>query len=196
MLGGATTYAAELLDERTYENFWSDAESINQHLVANGEKGFFDTIPDCIIVTEEDFELGKMVRQLMRDSRTANKDWDRELSALRKFGTDFFARADEQIAKAFEVHNTGAAPSEPESTARGVTEDRLEEWWGIVDAAEFKADALRTMMSMWEGAPTLLSDEMKARIVAPWETVRRFLDDYGLILSNPGRTEDQDDDLS
>jgi hypothetical protein len=34
---------------------------------------------------------------------------------------------------------------------------------------------------MWEGAPTVLSEEEKARVV-PWERVMEFLDAYGFRL--------------
>ena len=39
MFGGCTTYAAEMIDEITYQSIYDDAASIHEHLVQNLSMG-------------------------------------------------------------------------------------------------------------------------------------------------------------
>jgi hypothetical protein len=53
--------------------------------------------------------------------------------------------------------------------------------WQIVSSREFQGNALAALKIMWDGAPTVLSEDAKAGVV-PWERVVRFLDAYGISL--------------
>ena len=81
----------------------------------------------------------------------------------------------------------------PTWTETSMTPELLEEWWRIVSPSEFQVEALAALRTMWEGAPTVLSEEAKASVV-PWERVVQFLDTYGLNLSKliRGRCFDSD----
>jgi hypothetical protein len=61
-----------------------------------------------------------------------------------------------------------------------MTPELLDEWWRIVSPIDFQVQALRALRVMWEGAPTVLSEEGKAKVVS-WEPVARFLTGYGLM---------------
>ena len=68
-------------------------------------------------------------------------------------------------------------------TEASMTPELLEEWWRIVSPREFQVQALVALKTMWEGAPTVLSDEARANVV-PWDLLMRFIEGYGLSLSN------------
>jgi hypothetical protein len=69
-----------------------------------------------------------------------------------------------------------------------MTPELVEEWWQIVSA--FQVAALSTLRTMWEGASRKHSDEARAGLVppdspsrlVPWDSVIRFVVDYGLVL--------------
>ncbi len=62
-----------------------------------------------------------------------------------------------------------------------MTPELLDEWWRIVSPRHFQVQALGALRVMWEGAPTVLSEDAKAKFV-PWGPVARFLNGYGLMI--------------
>jgi hypothetical protein len=125
----------------------------------------------------------------------------------RQFGSDFFARAGAEIRSTYEAgladaRIKGEEPSDflkwieirygdlpdfkdakiPSWTEASMTPELLDEWWRIVSPREFQVQALVALKTMWEGAPKVLSDEARAKVV-PWDSVSRFIEGYGLGLS-------------
>jgi hypothetical protein len=70
----------------------------------------------------------------------------------------------------------------PSWTEASMTPELVEEWWRIVSPREFQVQALVALKTMWDGAPKVLSDEVRASVV-PWDSVIQFIEAYGLKLS-------------
>jgi hypothetical protein len=206
MLGGCTTYAAKAVNEITYHGIFDDAVSIHQHLADNNEHGLFHIIPSFLIANGGDKTLADIAKRLLASGAASKSDWGRPMAYTRQFGRNFFARAGAEIRETYESMLTEARakreePSEfvkwielrygsipdfkeakvPSWTETSMTAQLLEEWWNIVSPREFQVEALTALKRMWEGAPTVLSDEAKANVV-PWDRVIQFVDAYGLIL--------------
>ncbi len=62
-----------------------------------------------------------------------------------------------------------------------MTPELFEEWWEIVSKREFQVQGLVALKTMWEGAPTVLSEEARANHVR-WDSVFQFIENYGLSL--------------
>jgi hypothetical protein len=206
MFGGSTTYAAEAVSEITYQGIFDDAVSIHEHLARNQEHSLFHVVPSFLIANGGDETLVDIAKRLLASGEAAKDDWGRPMAYTRQFGFDFFGRAGAEIRASYEsglaeARSNGEEPSDfmkwvemryghipefrdartPAWTKTSITPELLEEWWGIVSPREFQVRALTALKTMWEGAPTVLSEEEKARVV-PWERVMQFLDAYGLRL--------------
>jgi len=206
MLGGGTTYAAEAVREITYQGIYDDAASIHEHLIENGAHGLFHIIPSFLIANGGDKTLADIAKRLLASGAACRCDWGREIAYIRQFGCDFFGRAGAGIRESYESmlaesKAKGEEPSEflklteiryghipefknakiPLWTETSMTPDLLEEWWTTVSSREFQVEALATLKTMWEGAPTMLSDEARKNVV-PWDRVIQFIDAYGLSL--------------
>ena len=102
MFGGCTTYAAEMIDEITYQSIYDDAASIHEHLVQNLEHGLFHTIPSFLIVDGGDETLAAIAKRLLASGAAAKGDWGREMAYTRQFGSNFFARAGAELRETYE----------------------------------------------------------------------------------------------
>jgi hypothetical protein len=207
MFGGGTTYAAEAVSEITYQGIYDDAVRIHEHLVDSHEHGLFHIIPSFLISTGGDKILVDIAKRLLASGAASKSDWGRPMAYTREFGCDFFERAGAEIRETYEsmlaeAKAKGEEPSEflkfteirygsvpafkdakiPSWTETSMTPGLLEEWWNIVSPRDFQVEALTALKLMWEGAPTVLSDEAKANVI-PWDRVIQFVDAYGLILS-------------
>jgi hypothetical protein len=207
MFGGCTTYAAEAGSEITYQGIYDDAASIHEHLVQNNEHGLFHVIPSFLIANGGDETLAAIAKRLVASGAAANEDWGRNMAYLRQFGSNFFGWAGAEIRETYEsmlaeARSKGEEPSEflkmtelryghisdfkeaiiPSWTKISFTNELLEEWWRIVSPGEFQVQALVALKTMWEGAPKVLSDELRAKVV-PWDMVFRFIESYGLSFS-------------
>jgi hypothetical protein len=207
MFGGCTTYAADTTSEITYQGIYEDAVSIHEHLVRNHEHGLFHTIPSFLVANGGDETLAAIAKRLLADGAAAEGDWGQPIAYTRQFGSNFFARAGAEIRETYESMCTeararGEEPAEflkwievryghisdfkdakiPSWTKASMTPELLEEWWRIVSQREFQVEALVALKTMWEGAPKVLSDEVRANVV-PWDPVIRFVEGYGLSLS-------------
>jgi hypothetical protein len=205
--GGCTTYAAEAVNEITYQGIYDDAARIHEQLVQSHEHGLFHIIPSFLIVNRGDETLAAIAKRLLASGVAAQDDWGRPMAYTRQFGSKFFARAGAEIRETYEVllaetRSKGEEPSEflrmteiryghisdfkdaqiPSWTKMSMTPKLVEEWWRIVSPREFQVQALVALKAMWEGAPEVLSDEAKASAV-PWELVIKFIEGYGLGLS-------------
>jgi hypothetical protein len=65
MFGGCTTYAAEAVNEITYQGIYDDAVSIHEHLVTDHEHGLFHIIPSFLIANGGNETLTKIARRLL-----------------------------------------------------------------------------------------------------------------------------------
>ena len=208
MFGGCTTYAADVVNEITYQRVYEDVVSVHEHLVRNQENGLFHVIPSFLITSGGDEVLGDIAKRLLSSGAAAHNDWGRHIAYTRQFGSNFFARAGAEIRETYEMliaeaRSRGEEPSDflkwakirygdipdfreaniPSWTETAMTPELLEEWWRIVSPREFQVAAILALKTMWEGAPKVLSEEAQAKVV-PWDPVMRFLDDYGLSLPN------------
>jgi hypothetical protein len=208
MFGGSTTYAAETVDVITYQGIYDDALSINKHFAQNHENGLFHIIPSFLISNGGDETFVDIAKRLLASGTAATDDWGRPMAYTRQFGSDFFARAGAEIrsvrdAALAESKSKGEEPSDflkfiesryghlsdfndakiPTWKEASMSPELLDEWWSIVSPREFQVEALAALRKMWEGAPTLLSEDADAGVVVSWELVRHFLDAYGLSLS-------------
>ena len=206
MFGGCTTYAAEAVDEITYQGIYDDAVSIHEHLIENHEHGLFHIVPSFLIANGGDETLAAIAKRLLGNGKAAKNDWGQPMAYTRQFGSNFFGRAGAEIRETYEklsaeAHSKGEEASEflkmtelrygqipdfkeakiPSWAEMSMTPELLEEWWQIVSPTDFQIKALAALRTMWEGAPKVLSDEMAANVV-PWEPVMRFVEGYGLSL--------------
>ena len=206
MFGGCTTYAAESVDEITYQGIYDDAVSIQNHLIENHEHGLFHIIPSFLIVNDGDETLADIAKRLLASGTAAKNDWGKPMAYTRQFSSNFFARAGAEIRETYEkllaeARSKGEETPEflkmtemryghipdfkdakiPSWTETEMTPGLLEEWWQIVSPKKFQLEALAALRTMWEGAPKVLSDAPKAKVV-PWEPVMRFIEGYGLSL--------------
>jgi hypothetical protein len=207
MSGGCTTYAAEAVNEITYQGIYDDAASIHEHLIQNREHGLFHVIPWFLIVNRGDATLADIAKRLLGSGTAAKDDWGQPMAYTRQFGSDFFARAGAEIRDMYnsmlaEARSKGEEPSDflkmtelryghipdfkdakiPSWTEASMSPELLDEWWRIVSPREFQVQALVALKTMWEGAPKVLSGEARAKVV-PWDLVSRFIEGYGLGLS-------------
>jgi hypothetical protein len=207
MFGGCTTYAADAINEITYQGIYDDAVSIHEHLVDNHELGLFHVIPSFLIANGGDKTFADIAKRLLASGAASKGDWGRRMAYTRQFGCDFFGMAGAEIRETYEsmlaeAKAKGEEPSEflkfteirygsipafkdakiPSWTETSMTPGLLKEWLNIVSPREFQVEALTALKLMWEGAPTVLSDEAKADVI-PWDRVIQFVDAYGLILS-------------
>jgi hypothetical protein len=201
MLGGCTTYAANAVEKVTYQNIHDDAQSINKHLPQQRQPTLFKTVPSFVIASDGDSTVEHIVQRLVCDD-TVDTDWGREIAYVRKFGTNFFGRAGAELrefydAQVAEAKAQGHEPDEgvkflqslyghipdfseaeiPKATPSPLTSELFKEWWTVVSAPDHQKVALTTLKSMWEGAITMLSQEMKANAVE-WDLVLKFLINY------------------
>jgi hypothetical protein len=206
MFGGCTTYAAEIRSEITYQDIYDDSVSIHEHLARNNADALFHIIPSFLIANGGDETLVDIAKRLLANGKAAKDDWGRPMAYTRQFGSNFFGRAGAEIRAFYEsalaeARSKGEEPSEfiksvewryghlpdfkdariPKWTETSMTPQLLEEWWRIVSPREFQLEALAALKTMWMGAPTVLPEETKAKVV-PWERVVQFLGTYGLIL--------------
>jgi len=207
MLGGCTTYAARPVESITYQGIYEDAESIHRHLVREGEQGLFHVIP-CFLYGHGNDALARIAKRLLSNGAAASANSGRHMAYVRQFGSNFFAMAGAEIRDTYEsmlaeARTKREEPSEflkmtemryghipdfkdakiPSWTEAPMTPDLLEEWWRIVGSVEYSGLALGAMTSMWKGASTMLSDDMKATLV-PWDSIIGFLGRYGLKLAD------------
>ncbi|TIW61815.1 MAG: hypothetical protein E5V49_13860 [Mesorhizobium sp.] len=207
MFGGCTTYAADTVNEITYQGIYEDAASIHEHLVQNHEHGLFHIIPSFLIANGGDEGLAAIAKRLLASGAAAKGEWGRPMAYSRQFGSDFFASVATEMREIYEsmlaeCRAKGEEPSEylkftelryghlpdfrdakiPAWTETPMTPGLLEEWWRIVSPREFQIEALAALRAMWEGAPQMLPDEARANVV-PWEAVIHFVEGYGLSLS-------------
>jgi len=208
MLGGRTTYAANSTDESTYQDIFDGAVGIQNDLISKYSHGIFKTIPSFIIATGGDETLIDIAQNLITNGPVAKEDWGKERSYLDTFRTDFFARAgseirgvyDEEIAKLAAV---GKEPTEflqltkaryglidafenatfPEFESSELTPKLLEEWSSAMCVPDLQNSALDTLATMWNGAISMLPEEMKAETV-PFDRVIDFLDNYHFGLAD------------
>ena len=166
----------------------------------------FHILPSFLIANGGDKTLADIAKRLLASGAASKDDWGRPMAYTRQFGCNFFARAGAEIRATYEsmlaeARAKGEEPSEfvkmielryghipdfkdakiPSWTETRFTHELLEEWWRIVSAREFQIQALWALKSMWEGAPKVLADEMRANVVQ-WDTVLRFIEGYGLNL--------------
>jgi len=202
MLGGCTTFAAAPVDNLTYQSICEDAESINQHLLARGQPDLFDVIPSFLFAEERTWSL--IGNRLLLNGAAAKSDWGRHMAYVRQFDTDFFGRTGAEMREFYdsrmaEAKAAGKEPSEyvkmleltyrdrpqfsqavvPTWTSSTITKEVLGEWWQIVDTFDYQAAALATLKVMWNGASTMISGDMKTKLVS-WELVEQFQFCYGV----------------
>jgi hypothetical protein len=205
MLGGCTIYAAGTVNDLSYQGIFDDAMSIHEHLVQNHEHGLFHLIPSFLIANGGNETLADIAKHLLSNG-AAQDDWGRQMAYTRQFGSNFFARAGAEIRSSYDdglaaARAAGEEPSEflkwielryghlpefkdakiPSSTVTPMRPELLEEWCRIVSPRKFQTDALWAMKAMWDGAPMVLPEDMKAKAIR-WNQVEQFLDRYGLTL--------------
>lgn len=208
MLGGRTTYAANSTDKSNYQDIFDGAVAIQNDLISKYSHGIFKTIPSFVIATGGDETIIDIAQNLITNGPISKEDWGKERSYLETFRTDFFARAgseirgvyDEEMAK---LAAEGKEPTEflqltkaryglidafenatfPEFESSELTPELLAEWSSMVFAPEIQNDAFSTLATMWNGAISMLSEEMKAETV-PFDRVIDFLDDYQFGLAD------------
>jgi hypothetical protein len=204
MIGGCTTYAAEAVDEITYQGIYDDAVSIHEHLVGNHGHGLLHIIPSFLIANGGDKTLSNIAKRLLAGGAASKNDWGRPMAYARQFGSNFFASAGAEMRDTYESmlaesKAKGEEPSEflkfielrygeipdfkdakvPSWTEAAMTQELLEEWWYIVSPKEFQVEALICLKTMWEGAIKML--EAGEHVVA-WDRVVQFVESYKLSL--------------
>jgi hypothetical protein len=206
MLGGSTTYAADTVDQISYQRIYDDATSIHEHLVRQQQPGLFQVIPSFLIVNRQDPTLARIAADLVSNCGGASESWGRHMAYLRQFGADFFGLAGAQIREYYDdamakAKSAGHEPSEfirsielryghlpefinatiPASSPSPMTPELRDEWWRVISARDYKVQALASLKAMWDGASSLMSDEYKDRMV-PWDAALGFLARFGLTL--------------
>ena len=208
MLGGCTTYAANGVEQCSYQDIIDSAVAIHNHLVGKDAPGLLETIPQFLISSGGDDTLIEIAMSLLTNGPAADEDWGKELAYLRTFGTNFFARTGSEIRSFYEEEKARlAAEGEheteglklieiryghlpefqeakiPEFEPSPMTAELLEEWWSIVNAPEFRESAIGTLANMWKGAISVLPEDMQAETV-PFDRVVDLLASYGFELSH------------
>src|SRR5262249_31148486 len=155
--GGSTTYAADTVNEITYQSIYEDAATIHEYLVQNHEHGLFHILPSFLIANGGDETLGAIAKRLLASGAAAKGDWGRPMAYIRQFGSEFFASAGAEIRETYDsmladARAKGEEPSEfvkmlelryrhlpdfkdakiPSWTETPMTADLVEEWWRIV----------------------------------------------------------------
>jgi hypothetical protein len=65
----------------------------------------------------------------------------------------------------------------PKFESSKLTTALVDEWWLRVTDLEFRKSAISTLRAMWDGAISVLSDEMKQQTI-PFEKIKEFLVGY------------------
>jgi hypothetical protein len=206
MLGGCTTYGGDSVESVTYQGIYDEAESISKHLIANGDNGLFHTQPSFLIINGRDETIAQIAKDLILSSQCTNANWGKHMAYVRKFGSNFFGRAGAEIREFYEsemakVKYSEEGPSEylklvklrygsisdfsnaeiPEWTEEKLTSNLFEEWWRLIDSAEFQVKALQSLKTMWAGASSVMSEE-KQKDLVPFDNVIDFQIRYGFLL--------------
>jgi hypothetical protein len=165
-----------------------------------------------LIANGGDATLVDIAKRLLASGPAGKGDWGRPMAYTRQFGSNFFARAGAEIRETYESM-LAEAGSKGEQTGflkwieiryghlpdfkdakipswkeEPMSPELLEEWFRIALPREFQAHALLALSAMWEGAPKMLSDDMRDKAIL-WEPVTRFLDAGGLTLPNEDHLE-------
>jgi len=202
MLGGRTTYSAKLEPNQPYD-IYEEAISIHNYLIESGDQGIMRGIPSFLIVNRWDETFAEIANRLVTEGPLARENWGREIAYLRAFGSNFFGRAgceirewyDEAKAKkpaeeeTFDMvdwvaaryghlpeFNSAVSPTFEHSE---MTPALLDEWWSTITRVDFSGAALLALSSMWKGASSILSDDMKKGVV-PFDAVIDFLARYNV----------------
>jgi hypothetical protein len=202
MLGGCTTFASKSeSDGVTYQGIFDGALEIHNHLLEQGQKGIIVDVPYFLMVNRTDPTLIDIAKRLLTIT-TADSDWGRHLAYLRAFGSNFFGRAGCEIRSYYEAEKAKALsesrdPSEflkfvelryghlpdfrdaiiPKFESSQLTAALLDEWWLRVSDVEFRKSAIGTLGAMWNGAISVVDDEMKQRTI-PFEKIKELLIGY------------------
>jgi hypothetical protein len=206
MLGGVTYFGRTLQEgEISYQAIFEAASDFAYRLGIQGEKTPFDVIPSFVIPNNGDATIAKIAATLISSDAPHMKDWGREVAYLDAFGADYFSRAGCEIRVAYEqmkakpAHSAadrdylffikaryGHIPAFSEAIAptfasSGYTQELFDRWWRVVNTSLHMVSGLESLVEMWRGAQSILSDDLKSNATSI-EAVLGFLTSYGFEL--------------
>lgn len=208
MLGGETVFDESQSNKISYQEIYDSAKRINNYLLSNNRPGIFTTIPNFLIVNDDDETLIRIGKDILRELLSPDTDWGKYVSYAEQFKSDFFGMAGAQIRETYdrllaEALKRGEEPSDflkwtksryghlpdfrdakiPLIQSSTLTPDIFSKWWNIISEPGYNVTALGALRFMWEGATSILSDDMRKNEV-PWNPVISFIESYRFYLKD------------
>lgn len=144
--GGSTVEGDLYEGPRTLEDIFEQAAKIDQFLRESGEGSIFSSIPSFVLCRQDDPSLKQLFAALLTGFGGLELDWDGEISAVRKFETEFWERASHDMADAFQPENSRPARI-------GESPEKEFDWWlETITSNEFSRSAFQSFIAMWQGA--------------------------------------------
>jgi hypothetical protein len=206
MLGGTTTYGANSSDTIDFQWIMDEAVAIRAHLAEQDGAGLFNIPPNFVIASHGNKALDYIAKYLILNGAAAQANWGREMAYVRQYGADFFGIAGAQLREMCEIQVAqakaeGRDPADalemietatthlpqfrdgkiPRWEDSPLTEAVYDAWWDIISRNEYQITSLQTLRNMWEGASSMLTGKVRARLV-DWKPVQQLLQDYKLAL--------------
>ncbi len=204
------TYFLKLPDRNSisYNDIIRYVTIISDYLSMRGEQPPFETIPSFVYSNNDDAGFKDVIQYLIINA-TKGKDWGREISYVKEFGDNFFARAGSELRSSYEenIKRQNLSTEEkkfldliniryghinhyknarfPSYKSSIFTKDIFDHWWNIIDRIEFSRHSIQTLFQMWDGAISVLDQDMQKQCVSSKDVIT-FLNMYQLSFPRNG----------